>query len=524
MLLLLFSLISSRRISAYYSSESQSFTYKEDTYDTSAASRGIFYDNRTANGWSELQIESPQISSSYGSEIEARAAGYVEGVLTHDLFRSHQKNVISNICKFVICENGAIPTRIVTFFQENYNWVSDHLKTPSTEEFFKAAKIGFAHFKGLVEGYNAVEQSNKLTELELYLYMSHSLIYDLARTWNITIKTVNPPLHRRATGMISHPGSYKDLFIGHNAWRPYGESTRVAKRYRLRYREFNESQIDRRTFSSYPLMLVSDDDFEIYDNAMVHMSSYIGIPEDIIDKTIPSIQGFPNWLRSYSAAQVSPTGPKWADNYKQTGLILTGVEHVIVDFKEFKYGKGFDANFIDVIDETPMGTRVKDATPHILEKGFFGTFDVPYDDEVYNMAGYDVLAKDNPEMYSYTENARYKFMDRKQDSISSIDRMKTIIYFNNPKTAGEQQNSYEYAMAGRLDLKSTDAECSGAIDSKATSLIRVLHNYWEGVSSPTHDDQSPVKLDGDVCKAEAHEGVPNELNFNWIEHYFDLDL
>ena len=523
--LITFSLSEQTILSAHWDESSSSFTFTDD-YDETATARAIFSNDQNLTGWYNLQVEGSRISD---NELESRAAGILEGRLTHQLFKDHRTNVYAHICaKYVKCENGEIPAKIKQFFVDNYDWVEQHIPSSNNEStFYFAAKMVLAQINGIVEGYNMENPTETITKYDLWMYMSHAMIYDLARTNGMNLAQDDAPvIQRRGTAIVGRSSAPDNIFIGQTAWRHYGESLRIAKRYRIR---FNSSlQVaDRRSLSSYPFMLHSDDEFTISDQGLAIVSSSIAMTKANASAVHYSAQGMPYWFRSIVATLSAHSAGEWYDNYKDLMSTGTGIEYLIVDIKKFEYKSRFQDEFVFVVDEIPSQVLGVDGTSYFREKRFIGSYDVPYIEEIYKAAGYDTLAANDPDWYSYSDSVRAKILQTKAQTIYQDSDMQSIIRLNDPDGVKQQNGSAVNAIAGRYDLNKDTSlqECYGAYDAKITSLNRMLHLQWVGQVGASRDDVPELNLDtNSICKDESRVGVDPKQYNDWYDQYFDIEI
>lgn len=521
-----FSVSEQKVMSAIWDSVNNKFNFT-NTYDETAAARAIFSNDQNATGWYNLQVEGDRITDNL---IESRAAGIIEARLTHELFKNHRKNVYAHICdKYVECTNGQIPEKIQKFFKDNYDWVEEKLKdAPMDDPFFFSGSMALEQFKGLVEGYNIENPAEPITKYDLWMYMAHPLIIELSRIKSIGgAKDGAPQMHRRGSAIIGQSGNVDNVFIGQTAWRHYAESIRIAKRYRIRYNTSESIQIaDRRSLSSYPFMIHSDDEFTISDQGLVIVSSSLTMAKDKLETVHYSQQGFPYWFRNIIATLSSHSPSEWSDYYTQLSSTGIGIEYLVVDVKKFVYKDTFQKEFIFAVDEIPEIVKGQDVTDEFIDKRFFGSYDVPFIKEIYDMAGYDTLAAEDPAWYSYNESNRAKIFQVYAQTFYDDSTMRTLIRKNNPDIKQQEGDTFN-AVAGRGDLvKNGTKTCFGAFDAKYTTIPRVLHSQWVGQVGATTDSNLP-SLDlrtNSVCKDEAREGVDEKMYNNWVDQYFDIEF
>jgi len=514
-----------RKISVYYNDTKKSFYFIENVYDSSSPARGLYQDKINETGWGDLQIEGPRMMD---DSIESRAAGFAEAILTGHLLKPHMRNIYSHLCQnFIKCPgNYTIPEDITKLFKNNYDWTRETvMASPLDDPYYFAAHMMIYQIDGLVEGYNYLYPNDPITVYDLWTYYGHSGIYDIARSLNMA-KNPNPtPIIRRGTVIVGQTAQPDDVYMAQTAWRSYGEAQRLAKRYRIRYSS-HFSSVDRRSLSGYPFMLHSDDDFYLTDNGLAIMSTSIALSNEYIKSVKYTPQGFPSWFRMIVSAQYSHSCEDWYQQYRPSPFYGAGIEYVVVDIKKFKYKQGFDDEFIYAVDEIPELIVGGDVTSRMRDRRFFGSYDVPFFEDVFKKAGYTVFSAESPDLYSYEQSIRAKILQRKAQSFSDFESMKKLIRLNDPATIEEQKGSTANAIAGRLELvrPMTDATCTGAYDAKVTSVGRMLHMMWVGQSGASHDDLPKLYLDHcDPCDFEAREGIPSYMANDWVHNYFEIE-
>ncbi|OHT12933.1 Laminin A family protein [Tritrichomonas foetus] len=434
------------------------------------------------------------------------------------IFEYHKQNVFSDLCSQMKCENGDIPKNVRDWFKQNLQWVINFIGDETNIEFYWAASVIIEQLKGMVEGYN----DTSLTLDELWLYNSRSQIFDVYRKLNNISSDNEPIIERHGTVLINHfkeNSKSLNITIGHSAWRGYATSSPVSKRYRIKFRS-TFSMTDRRSLSSYPLMIHSDEGLTINGNQLIVVASTIAIANYDLYKEI-SPQGIPGWLRALAADYVSFGGKEWAKIYSSIAAGSSGIEWVVIDTKKFIYGEGILPELLMVVDEIPGKIKSADATDYLKKKHYFASYDVPFDTEIFQSAGYSELSANNPDFYSYNESSRAKIIQELANTNLNSSAFREIMRYNSVIS-----NMYDRGVSPRQDIvdHADFVRCSGGVDSKFTSISRALHLHWEGAVGPYFDDNiNKFTFDGsNTCETILHDHVPNELAFKWQPHYFDI--
>ncbi|KAH0785082.1 putative phospholipase B-like 2 [Histomonas meleagridis] len=511
----------SKSLSVYYNISSTSYYAVEDTYDSNAYARALLFDNVQKNGWYDLHVES---NGAQVDQIQAYAAGYAEGVINHDFYKNFRSNFITNLCnKYIKCDTqGSLPANVVEWLSQNYDWVSNNIaQSEKNTPFYWAADVFLEQLKGIVAGYNSVDPNSQITILDLWILNSRSEIFNIYRKLNGIDPTVEPVIERRGTSFVTPFGDHENLVIAHSTWASYGDSIKISKRYRLPFHNAY-SKIERRSLSSYPFMLHSDQGMTITDHGMIITATSIAIANQALYYQI-NFQGFPFWLRELIADQTSHNNFEWYDNYKPFQSGCAGIEWTIVNMKQFLYRNAFLRHTVSVVDEIPGSITRTDVTAVAESNGYFASFDVPYDEDIFKEAGYQTLETNHPEFYSYNQSARHKILRDRAPLVKDRESARTLIRYN------DVNDPYQ---AARKDLgisarqeNIANAYCAGAVDAKLTTIPKALHLNWEGAIGPNFDDGDKFEFSKyQICQFSKHDGVPDQLAFKWAQHYFDIDL
>ena len=520
MFVVLAALCAGTDVSVYYDKASKKYTLGY-SYDVGAAACGMFFDSDDASGWMNLHVEANKDND---DEVMAYAAGIVEGYLNQGLYKNYKRNTITNLCNdFLVCEKDQLPADVVAWFTENCQWVVKEVeKAGASSDFAWGAKIVLEQMKGIVDGHNRATSSAEAITLEdLWLIHSRSEMFDVFRKVNGRSAAAEPFIERHATSFVTKAPGTTDLFVAHSSWRSYGDSLKLSKRYRLPYH--NEySTIERRSLSGYPLILHSDEGMTITDQAIVVTATTIAIADDGLFAVMKP-QGYPHWFRELVANQISHSGTEWVGNYAVNGTGGCGVEYTVVDMKRFAYGEDLLPNTVTVIDDVPSHIVSGDVTEVIEKNNYFASYDVPYFEEVRLKAGYEALAVSYPEMYSYTESSRAQILKSRAPKAVSRESVRDLIRYNN-QSDPLQKNRPDLGISAREELLD-DGRCAGAVDSKMTSVPRALHLHWEGAVGPSFTDAPEFAFSSTKnCASAEHTKVPDKLAYNWLGHYFDLDV
>jgi hypothetical protein len=114
------------------------------------AARGWFNDSIEHTGWSTLTIE----TSPYHSPLDQiYAAGYVEGVLTHERITSHIINLAD--ATYHDFPEGA-PAALLQWYTRQLEWTRSMINshTTDTDSFWQSMQLWLHQLEGIAHGYN----------------------------------------------------------------------------------------------------------------------------------------------------------------------------------------------------------------------------------------------------------------------------------------------------------------------------------------------------------------------------------
>ncbi|XP_008559439.1 putative phospholipase B-like lamina ancestor [Microplitis demolitor] len=223
--------------------------------------RAYFKHRTHKTGWSILEIET---SPNYPDEIQAFAAGLLEGSLTWLLIHLHWFNTIATVC---VGDRRETCDIIRQQLRENSQVARTHAKLLGAEDpFWHMVRLFYAQLDGLKEGWN-YELTRNQQEVEIpdedFIWLA--MVSDLS----------NFGLHdsqRAGIGGIFFKNLTQEsdveplLALVHNTAAPYRKMLRLLKKYTFGYHinsEKNSKRVPTRSIvtSSYPGALSSQDEY-----------------------------------------------------------------------------------------------------------------------------------------------------------------------------------------------------------------------------------------------------------------------
>lgn len=231
--------------------------------EAGAQAIGNFSDSINSTGWARLEVWAPvsggpMVTPTAASLAAARAAGCVEGWLTH----ARVWQMVSN-AKANLFPGGTLPTAAVLYLDSQLAWArlaaADTNRSGDDAVFWGQMAHLLAQFDGLVEGYNTVApEGRNVSALDLYAVSSGGDLETLQKLLDVSVHG-SSALTRRRYGHCSAlvralPGG--SIAVAHTTWAAYWQMLRIYKVLHLGYAPGSPL-----SFSSYPGTLSSGDDW-----------------------------------------------------------------------------------------------------------------------------------------------------------------------------------------------------------------------------------------------------------------------
>ena len=148
------------------------------------------------------------------------------------------------------------------------------------------------------------------------------------------------------------------------------------------------------SFSSYPGMLSSLDDFYMMDNGLFMTQTTNSILNATLWEDV-EVKALLAWQRVRLANFLSTTGPEWYQYFGEHNSGTYANQYMIVNTNLFEAGQALQSDLLYIIEQNP-GLVVGGEATQELARGYFPSYNVPYFEEIYVQSGYgDVDEKDD---------------------------------------------------------------------------------------------------------------------------------
>ncbi|KAL4707828.1 hypothetical protein ACJJTC_001774 [Scirpophaga incertulas] len=236
--------------------------------------RAYFRMDIDTKGWSLLEVET---DASYPDEIQAYAAGIVEGALTWSLIHNHLENTIRARCERTPIKKQC--NKLQDALDKSVDvWKTHAAENSGVNPFWHQVSLYYIQISGIFTGWkHGVERSQNEYDTDisdLFWLNAMGEVKEIQHKLNISLDDVAidalPDLSSaflRIINETSNDGTItKKLYLAQNSAGSYTSMTRILKRYKLNYHETSgntSSLVSGRIvdFSGYPGSITSQDEY-----------------------------------------------------------------------------------------------------------------------------------------------------------------------------------------------------------------------------------------------------------------------
>ncbi|XP_062613550.1 citron Rho-interacting kinase-like, partial [Saccostrea cucullata] len=492
---------------------------------------GAFRDEINTTGWSYLNVSTVQ---TFPNEIQAFAAGIVEGYLTSSLIDMTWYNTVKGYCEkpySKYCE------KLRNYLQQNMEWVKG--QTGRKQDYWNMVKAFMVQVEGLEAGYK-YQQSGVIPEITgnidpfgLYFLQVGGDLEDLeAALGKEDTKRV------RGSGSCSAlikmlPGN-KDLYVSHDTWNSYQSMIRVLKKYSFPYQKSTGGTIPGHTitFSSYPGTLMSGDDYYLISSGLVSLETTIGNSNPALWQYISPTNSVLEGIRTMVSNYLASSGNSWGAVFTQYNSGTYNNQWMIVDYKQFVPGSANMKNLLYVVEQIPGMMAAEDKTDLVLKQSYWPSYNIPYFPSIFNMSGGNELVKKYGEWFSYNGSPRAKIFKRDNSKVTDLKSMISLMRYNDythdplSRCNCTPPYSAENAISARCDLNPADGKypfgalghrSHGGTDMKLTNSAMFKDLQFVAISGPTYDQLPPFQWSlVDFRDTTPHIGQPDVFKFDPI--------
>ena len=483
-------------------------------------------------GWDKLAITT---NSMFNDELQAEAAGRLEGELTKDRIYYHHLNLKDD---YVIDDN------VSEFLEKQESFVFNSVKKEGKNDpmIYNAYLIKI-QYNAIMEQYNSVVDSTRqLTKNDFHQLNYVAELPDLIDKFRVektgetdyskmTEKELfNIFLQRtHCSALFKIKNDLSELYFGHNTWNTYYSTIRIIKEYNLNY---NNRWVKSKNiiFTSYPATMSSLDDFYIASHGLIVIETTNVFYNDTLYKEIIPESLFTS-ERAMISNRISNSSKEWAENFVKYNSGTYNNQFMALDKNKINLvNKTIDIDAFYIVEQLPGFTKINNVT-HFLKFGYWSSYNVPFDKEIYKRSAIQERIDEHPSLavtLDYDNCARTKIFRRDQSSADNLQGFMNLMRYNKFKSDPYSENNPSNSISARSDL---NGRCSGAYDSK----VGVLSDFSNGkikihmIGSPTWNEEDAIdpfmwSEAQEECRTHSHYLIPEIFKYDWTEYNSEFDF
>ncbi|CAD2221930.1 lysosomal/endosomal membrane protein p67 [Angomonas deanei] len=462
--------------------------------------------------------------------------------------------------------------------EEQVEFLQSIVRDPNSGAYGRQLQRLLSMMAGLVDGYNrrlreeltagvAVGEERWLNFTTLYWLNAQGEVGDIARVIALSdvsrLAELEAAFPRYLTDL--HCSAFikvvpeVDLFAAHVTWNSYESMMRQYKTYRFEHLEEEEEVRKQVTMSSYPGLVFSLDDWYMTHRQFSIMETTFGLSNNsLFDAVRP--RRVPTFLRTQLANLLSSSDPQnwfyWfglhnSGTYSNQWMVLDmgRLQHVRLPLPSGVFWVGEQlpqmppdsdesaAGSSNAFNPVSFGMVVEDLTQTLNEQTYWGSYNMPYFEQVYQESGTAAQYAELGELYSYTNTSRARIFRRDQANITSLDGVVRLMrkgdYKRDPFSlipnctgAGADGHTCDPASSSFLTIASRgDLNPEGGRERYGPSYARLGHrnhggtdvkiSSWSGMTQHPGDWRAHV-----VCgPTTAEHTLPT---FRWRPGLYDV--
>jgi hypothetical protein len=479
-------------------------------------------------GWAYVEVET---KTTWPDEMQGFAAGMAEGYLTKDLIAYFWANMIEHYCddKEQLCKN------IDKYIKLNSQWTEKSTqKGKNGSPYWYQANLVIEQFKGLQAGY---KKAAKTTDPQISArdFLLINILGDLGDL-EVALNP-KPSLQKVRDGhcsvLIKLIGQ-QDIYAGHVTWDTYSSMLRIIKRYNIGYKTSSApgspivpgSSI---SFSSYPGMLHSMDDYYLSSSGLLVTETTIGNYNNDLWKDVQPYNSLLTGIRAMISTRLATDGKQWTTLFARYNSGTYNNQWIILNYNLFEpEKKDLQPGLLRILEQLPGYTKSTDLTSVLQRDGYFASYNVPYQPEIYAKSGWPTMVDKFGDWFTLNQNPRAKIFARDHGQVENLESMMKLMRYNDyqndeySKCNCTPPYSAENAISSRCDLnpangtypfKALGHRPHGATDMKVTDLDMFILQRFVAIAGPTYDPLPPFQWSKSDFKDLPHHGQPDRFEF-----------
>lgn len=505
-------------------------TVEGDQCDNGAvkAAVGKYQNAVNQTGWGILEIET---FDSFADEVQAYAAGILEGRLVHLQISYHIQNTVADIC----VNHTDFCKRLHRYLNRNLEWIrSQVLENPQSNIYWRQVNLTFTQLTGVYDGYTRPLDyakfrpavAFKLSDI-LMIQLSGEL-FDLNKFLHKDPDLNDDPEPGKCSGFVKLAEGNKDILMSHVAMSGYNTMNRVLKLYKF---AFDKSKVPGHTysFSGYPGALASADDYTLVSSGLLSIETTIAVFNNTLytDRYIKPEGQLHCWVRSTISNQLARSAKEWTDIFSLHNSGTYNNQWTVLDYKKFKPGQELpNHDVLWVLEQVPGYIVSKDVTWFLRKYGYWPSYNIPYLTKISKLSMFDQKGNEN-NWWRWGYCPRARIFDRDHHKVKDLDTLVALMRYNdythepfsrcscNPPYSAEASISTRGDLnpaSGTYEVAGMGHRNHGSLDYKGTNYENFKKLRIQAIGGPTYDPLPP--FDWRTTDIDAkHEGQPKLWKF-----------
>lgn len=525
---------------------------------------GMYNATFNKTGWDMLEIHT---NPSVADADAAQAAGFFEGKATIAGIENNALNSgipgskLSDGLSQFLSANEAYMSSMID--------ISEYLPRGHPDRrIWYQANLVMQQLKGMYSGYLAARSessqgwllSDPLTLQQILLLNLGGDLEDLdgVGTCNISsarkAEGVTPKLGKgHCSALVRLTEDNEDVMIAHDTWSTLNSMLRTYKMYDLPFKmssdELNASDTvpaSSVSFSSYPGVLNSGDDFYVLNTGLIQWETTIGNSNPALSERFISPMSILEWMRNIIANRLATSCVEWPEIYQRFNSGTYNNMNMCFDYNLFTPGSDLKPGSFIIAEQIPGYIRTTDLSAKVQEDRYFGSYNVAYDPFIRQMSGSDLNTQKYGDWFSYNETARAQLFRRDAPKVKDLSGLKRLMrhceYKTDPLSTQAETCKYlgwtnctpmqttENCIATRGDLNPADGVYSissyGHRNHVSTDTKISQFSTFSKVTLPADIVSGPVgSADNNATpdfvwstssySSLPHYGMPDRMVFPW---------
>nr|CAH0106100.1 unnamed protein product [Daphnia galeata] len=498
-------------------------------------------------GWATFEVWT---NGNFPDTVQSKAAGFLEGYLTHELIYFSYLNTLQDYCK----GRDGYCSKLRTFLATNTKWVNKmYTKLRNTSPFWHQVGLFYEQMEGMATGWEKAAM-NTGHSMGNYGLMWFNIFGDMeefeqmfasqkaGKDWRLN-KVGRRHMAASCSALIKVLPDGSDIYTSHVTWNGYESMIRILKKYSF---EVHRTAADdsavipghSMSFSSYPGLLYSGDDFSVISSGLVSMETTIGNNNVELFKYIKPTGQVLEGVRSMVANRLASNGKEWTEVFSRHNSGTYNNQWMIVDYKLFKPLKPLRDGLFWVLEQLPTLIESRDMTDVLRSQSFWPSYNSPYFTTIFNLSGVPALVEQYGDWFTYDKTPRALIFNRDQSKVTDMDSMIRMMryndYRNDPLSRCEKcepKYSGENAISARNDLNPANGtypfhalshRSHGATDCKVTSHQLMTSLDFIAVGGPTFDSLPAFRWSESDFSNLSHIGHPDLWKFEPVQTKWTL--